>query len=55
MKIAPSSSAKENQVFTQALKQVLSVSRAEAQKALAASKPEKTSLHKRWKFDPSKV
>jgi uncharacterized protein YggU (UPF0235/DUF167 family) len=52
MKIAPSSSGKQNQVFTSALSKALSVSKSEVQKAISASKPEKTSKHKRWKFVP---
>jgi hypothetical protein len=52
MKIKPSSSAKENQVFTQALGKVLSVSRSSVQKAVAESKSEKTSKHQRWKYVP---
>jgi hypothetical protein len=52
MKIKPSSSAKENQVFSQALAKVVSASRASVQKAIVESKSEKTSKHKRWKFDP---
>jgi hypothetical protein len=52
MKIKPSSSSSENKVFTSALSKVLSVSRSEVQKAIAASKLEKTSKHKRWKYVP---
>jgi hypothetical protein len=52
MKRTPSSSAKENKVFTQALAKVLSVSRSSVQKEVAESKSEKTSKHKRWKYVP---
>jgi hypothetical protein len=52
MKIKPSSSAKENQVFTSALSKVLSVSKQQLQRAVAESKSEKTSKHKRWKYVP---
>jgi hypothetical protein len=52
MKIQPSSSTKQNQVFTSALSKALSVSKSEVQKAISESKPEKTSKHKRWKYVP---
>jgi hypothetical protein len=52
MKISPSSSAKQNQVFTSALSKAISVSKPQLQKALSESKPEKTSKHKRWKYVP---
>jgi hypothetical protein len=55
MKLRPSSSEHENQVFTSALSKVLSVSHSEAQKAIAASKPERTSKHKRWKYVPEEA
>jgi hypothetical protein len=52
MKIKPSSSTKENQVFRSALSRVLSVSRVDAQPAIEAAKSEKTSKHKKWKYVP---
>jgi hypothetical protein len=52
MKVQPSSSAKQNQVFTSALSKAISVSKPQLQKALSESKPEKTSKHKRWKIVP---
>jgi Mn-dependent DtxR family transcriptional regulator len=52
MKIAPSSSPKQNQVFTSALSKALSVSKSEVQKAISASKSEKISKHKKWKYVP---
>lgn len=52
MKIVPSSSEKQNQVFTSALSRAISVSKPQLQKALSESKLEKTSKHKRWKIAP---
>jgi len=52
MKVGPSSSAVENQVFNSALSKVLSVSHSEVQRAISESKPEKTSKYKRWKYVP---
>jgi hypothetical protein len=54
MKIEPSSSKAENQVFTQALSSILSVSRPEIQKTIAEAKIEKPLPHTRYKYDPAK-